>query len=225
MPQDRLSSSALQKQIDDGENNAPLYGMRLSRSPQPYRRRQLELRDSMQKNLYSYSTEARLISTAVGHLDSGTARHGTTWFPPTIGGTQTRSPNSSDSGTEADDESNHVLRGLPAPPLRLRKGLKEDTNQGSFSPLLTPTYLDDQHRKLSLDCQTRQREGQVVSDSVEQENEKLRRKYAMRRRAELLRRLLETLLLGSVGCIVCSGGQAAPLHVWRKGKSSNPCIE
>src|SRR2546423_12714977 len=73
----------------------------LSRSPHPYHRRSA--------SLIAAEANARSIRTGDGPLTS-------------------TSPSSGDSGTEADDERGKgFLKGLPAPPLRARKGLRGAT--------------------------------------------------------------------------------------------------
>ena len=67
-----------------------------------------------------------------------------TAFPPEVSREHTPS---SCSGTEADDE--HVLKGLPAPRLRLHKGLrgKNEVVSGTSTPI-PPTVLDEEERGL-----------------------------------------------------------------------------
>ncbi|KAL9605151.1 MAG: hypothetical protein Q9219_000085 [cf. Caloplaca sp. 3 TL-2023] len=101
----------------------------------------------------------------------------------------------SDSGTEADDECEPFLKGLPAPPPKLRKGVKGGTISGTASPLLTPSYLDDEKRKEVLEAQFKHR---TASDET---TTKTREKFTRRRRAELIRRTTETTLFLSIGCI------------------------
>ncbi|KAF7545662.1 hypothetical protein G7046_g9508 [Stylonectria norvegica] len=56
------------------------------------------------------------------------------------------SPQTSDSGSEADDE--HFLKGLPAPKVRLHKGLRgrNEPLSGSTTPLPSPAILDEDVR-------------------------------------------------------------------------------
>lgn len=109
----------------------------------------------------------------------------------------------SGSGTEADDESGPFLRGLPAPPARLRKGLKNETTLGTPSPLLTPSYLDDEKRRQTLEAQFKRRASPQSHPSTDEETVRIREKFKKRRRAELLRRITETLLFLGVGCSAC----------------------
>ncbi|KAL9101131.1 MAG: hypothetical protein Q9163_003575 [Psora crenata] len=98
---------------------------------------------------------------------------------------------SGDSGTEADDEKGAFLLELPAPPARPRKGLKESS--GATSPLLTPSYLDDDHRKAMAEAWTRAPTS-FHGHSSDREAVKLREKFVKRRRAELMRRTTEIIL-------------------------------
>ncbi|KAI4157157.1 MAG: hypothetical protein L6R39_000754 [Caloplaca ligustica] len=109
----------------------------------------------------------------------------------------------SESGTEADDESGPFLKGLPAPPTRLRKGLKQEASLGTPSPLLTPSYLDDEKRRQGLEAQFRRRTSLQSYASTDEETLKIREKFQKRRRAELLRRTTETLLFMGIGCLAC----------------------
>lgn len=118
----------------------------------------------------------------------------------------------SDSGTEADDESGPILKSLPAPPFKLRKGLKDDSKVGSSSPLLTPSYLDDVARKEVLETQFKRRGSAQSHASTDEEKVQIRTKFIKRRRAELLRRTTETLLLFTVGCLVCRQNVLLPIR-------------
>ena len=107
----------------------------------------------------------------------------------------------SESGTEADDEAG-FLKGLPAPPSRPRKGLK-DTDQlptgSTSSPLLTPSRIDEERRKHDLKV-SRKRSGPTGS-GTEEEIRKIGEKFTKRRRAEFIRRFSETSCLMIVGYV------------------------
>ncbi|PLB39851.1 putative phosphatidate cytidylyltransferase [Aspergillus candidus] len=118
------------------------------------------------------------------------------------------SKTSSDSGTEADDESTGLLRGLPAPPLRPRKGLRAvgDYPHDSWLPVLT--------RSTSRSSRSSRRSS---SEEAELEACELREKESRKRRLEILRRLLETALLLSVGAVVLRPESVrAVAWAWRK---------
>ncbi|KNG81285.1 phosphatidate cytidylyltransferase [Aspergillus nomiae NRRL 13137] len=119
---------------------------------------------------------------------------------------------SSDSGTEADDESTGILKGLPAPPLRQRKGLRsgynDATDRDSWLPLLQP--WPSLGRSMSRSSQ------QSSSEDMGTGRVGLRGKVG-KKRLEVLRRLLETGLLLSVGAVVLSQESARLLAwAWRK---------
>ncbi|KAI4236193.1 MAG: hypothetical protein LQ349_002696 [Xanthoria aureola] len=118
----------------------------------------------------------------------------------------------SDTGSEADDESGPLLKSLPAPPLRLRKGLKNDSAIGTPSPLLTPSYLDDEKRKETFEASFKRRASLQSHTSTDDETLTIRDKFRKRRRAELIRRLTETLLLLSIGLIGCWKPLLLPLR-------------
>lgn len=123
---------------------------------------------------------------------------------------------SSESGTEADDESGTFFRGLPAPPTRPRKGLRGAGGKDeALSPLVTPRMLRDEKRSLSLDGQ---RDQQDSRDSLDQEEKVLREKYVRRRRGEVVRRVVEIILLMAVAMLVCLEHQGwRTLKNWQHG--------
>lgn len=194
-----------------GGTISPEKGLRLSRSPHPYHQRY----SCGQKDEGGLSEPDYIKVTAsasenrwdeASYFDTKHER-GRSWS------------STSDSGTEADDESGGggMLRGLPAPPLRLRKGLKDSRGLGTCSPLLTPSYLDEPSHRFHYN-QTQKRIGdehRLVSD--DEESVRIREKFTRRRRAELLRRMTETLLLGSVGCIACTKISGSFFRAWKKG--------
>ena len=105
---------------------------------------------------------------------------------------------SSESATDADDEKGNFFLSLPAPALRPRKGLKSEA--GSGSPLLTPSYLDDEERTASLETKARKIAAHQ-SQNTDAEAAKLREKFRRRRRAEVIRRATETTLFLAVFCV------------------------
>jgi hypothetical protein len=150
---------------------------RLSRSPHPYHRRGTSL----------------LSSPIEGDFDEGRGKQKNDSVTP---------KSSSDSGTEADDERGRFLKGLPAPPLRPHKGLRdapfsEPTPQPS--PLGTPPVLEAYDKRLSLDSIDQGR-ARVVDRSPEVLS--AREKYTKRKRAEVVRRTTEAVLFFVVASIV-----------------------
>ncbi|KAJ5895097.1 hypothetical protein N7495_006788 [Penicillium taxi] len=103
----------------------------------------------------------------------------------------------SDSGTEADDESTGILRGLPAPPIRPRKGLRSGANSTNAAD--SDAWLPSLQPWPSFVRTTRgsQRSSEEEAECALSKTLQLRRK----RRVEILRRLLETALLLSVGAV------------------------
>lgn len=156
----------------------------LSRSPHPYHRRSFKL------------LEVDNGSTG----NEGNSQRRRSW--------RVTPKSSSDSGTEADDESTGILKGLPAPPTRPRKGLRgireQDGSPDSGSALDQP-WLSRQKAR------TRNR---IDAEAVE-----AMRKARRRRRVGLIRRLSETLLLLAVGYIVISrSGTRAAARKWSRGR-------
>lgn len=121
---------------------------------------------------------------------------------------------SSESGTEADDEGTGILRGLPAPPLRPRKGLRAgrrgSEDYGTAFPVLSrwPSF------GRSSSQSSRRSSGEERGRDTVEERERLKRK----RYVEVLRRVSETGLLMSVGAVVLLREDARSLvWDWRKG--------
>ncbi|KAJ5171736.1 hypothetical protein N7492_004329 [Penicillium capsulatum] len=123
----------------------------------------------------------------------------------------------SDSGTEADDESTGILRGLPAPPLRPRKGLRSGGNgivdTDGWLPNLQPwpSFVRQNSRG-----SRRSSEEEAEGDAIE-----ARKQQQRNMRIEVLRRLLETVILLSVGGVVLLQREARSLAWnWRKGMTT-----
>lgn len=147
----------------------------LSRSPHPYRRR---------GNSLSLNTEF----TSPAKRDA------------TVTPSRPSTSNSSDSGTEADDErgGSTYLRVLPAPPLRGRKGLRGATPEKhtpAVSPLPTPPLAEDVATSFFTRVFPPQKEPAIPA----RKRQHIREKYTKRKRAEITRRTLETLLLFGIG--------------------------
>jgi hypothetical protein len=107
----------------------------------------------------------------------------------------------SESGTEADDESFSYTKALPAPPLRPRKGLKMALAtgfDGQMTPLLTPTAIDEEATRFDFPTATSKKAG-LERTSTDDELREARAKFVKRRRAELVRRASEVLLLAIIG--------------------------
>jgi hypothetical protein len=145
---------------------------------------------------------------------------------------KTASQSPSESGTEADDEGCSLVKALPAPPLRPHKGLRDSRALGTdkwASPLLTPTQIDDEGRKLSEGYFTRtsetRRRGDV--DRSDDEARAARQKYLQRRRNELVRRTTETALLAGIAVLtVCGCDCWDKLLAWHRGQfASHACMQ
>lgn len=194
------------------ENLQPRQVQRLSRSPHPYHRRQSDC-------VHILPGESRTIVQS--NLKSARSTEGSEGRFGYREGTSRESTSPSDSGTEADDESGLILQSLPAPPLRSRKGLKGQDGDGAASPLLTPSYLDDESRRLQLEHLLSHYADRQSSLPTDDERRKTQEKFTRRRRAEFLRRLSETFLLGIVGYISSICQANSMLDVWRPGTRMN----
>ncbi|RYP69087.1 hypothetical protein DL771_006318 [Monosporascus sp. 5C6A] len=113
---------------------------------------------------------------------------------------------SSGSGTEADDE--HFLKGLPAPRQRLHKGLRgrNEALSGTSTPMLSPAIIEE--------------EGRMVSRRNSSNAELRRTVDGPRRRKEIIRRLSELVVLGSLGGIVQANDDTKPLlRKWNRAET------
>lgn len=204
------------------ETGLPNRSRRLSRSPHPYQRNKRFLSNLTPLNSAEIERGDASESTRAQDPTSSLRPVGTTYFDADSRTRRKSITSPSTSGTEADDESGGLLRGLPAPPVRQRKGLKAPS--AASSPLLTPSYLDDEDRRLVVERQLRHRRSLQSPTVTDEETIKIREKLTRRRRAELLRRVTETLLLGSVACISCRSVPRSLLRRWAKG-SPVKCIK
>ena len=113
------------------------------------------------------------------------------------------------SGSEADDESPVMLKGLPAPLWTQRKGLRGTQGAGQdgiLSPVVTPGFLSGVGR--SLPAELRRERGLREEHKADTSEEAQRRaeRFKRRRRAELIRRGIEAILVGITGWVVLCGG-------------------
>lgn len=159
------------------------------RSPHPYLRRSSTLRDDRARDL--------LLAADDDDKSTGSSRRSSAdqdGSPPTIS-------TGSESGTEADDEKPHylTLKALPPPTHRPRKGLKGRSRD--VSPLITPSQLDFEGRRLSESYFDSRQPGADASWE-QKELEAERQRYQQRKLAERIRRLSEGALLGIIGLIV-----------------------
>lgn len=198
------------------ENNLPNRPPRLSRSPRPYNKHK---GDVLQDN---GNAATRLGSALVSPAETDcllkSEKNEHTYFDADYRKRRKWTSSPSDSGTEADDERERgSLLGLPAAPIRPRKGLKGSNGSGAESPLLTPSYLDAESRRLDMKAQ-KKRCGSLQSQScIDEETIKLRRMFNQKRRAELIRRVSETTLMGAIGFIACSRDIGRLLRQWFGG--------
>ena len=179
---------------DAANERDPTYSLR-DRSPHPY---------TNSHNL-AESHEEALDKTYSNHTPSS---HSENYADPEgsrvvkLGGT------ASESGTEADDERPHLLKALPPPAFRPSKGLK--VKDGTSSPLLTPSQLDLEGRRLSQGYFDRRRGRDKTTASPDRALEEERKLFEARRTAERIRRVSEGALVGIIGLLVAYGSR-----VWR----------
>jgi len=114
-----------------------------------------------------------------------------------------------------------MVKLLPPPPIKPRKGLRAgrglEAADGVGSPLLTPSLLDEDSRKVGNDyfkrrgsCESRQ--------STDDDLRAARQKFVKRRRAELIRRASEVALLLVVGfLVICNPQVRRTAWHWHRG--------
>lgn len=164
----------------------------LSRSPHPYHRQNYELLQPSDRLL------AR--ATSNPHPDFDAASDQPSHLPVFV----KDSTPSTDSGTEADDET--YLKRLPPFKAKLHKGLRgrNEALSGPGTPLLTPATEVDSNGISS--------HGQKSA----KEEHKRRKQDAKKRNAVLGRRVAEVASLGTLACLVLTREPAAAL--WKKGR-------
>ncbi|KAK8004406.1 ClpP/crotonase-like domain-containing protein [Apiospora arundinis] len=199
MPEQLDPSTAAQKPRDDSNDEQENLRL-LSRSPHPYARQKFELLEP--SGSFAYPPRDLALRAS---LDDKHPQRATT-FPSITRDTSA----SSDSGTEADDE--HFLKGLPAPRARLHKGLRgrNELVSGTSTPLPSPGPFDDDDGRRHFSTSHAPKKEVPIGKHIRTTAEK------SRRNKEIVRRLAEVLLLGSLGVAVYTNKQARPaLHQWR----------
>ena len=152
-----------------------------SRSPQPYHRKSISLG---QRPDTSSGTDLRFSNT------------------------YRSSDSSEDHAFEADDEKGPLLR-LPAPPKRAQhKGLKGENDPSvEWTPLISPVTTPTGEKPGFLFTKEK---NAGKSEQSREDKEEVYTKYLLRRRAEIVRRVTETVLLLAIGLLSSLGcNQAA----------------
>lgn len=125
-----------------------------------------------------------------------------------------RTRTSSDSGTEADDESTGLLKGLPAPPLRSRRGARPNGDHDLWLPGL--------QRWPSMARSTSRSSRRSSIGDNEAELAEMRNKMKKKKHIEVIRRSFEAALLLSVGGVVLGQQSVRSLAwAWKKGTMSH----
>ena len=204
----KLPGSTAENDKTEERRNRPI-----ARSPQPYSRRSFEVPERLQLNRRSRPNPLEL---SADRFPQTRANRADLKSAPDCA-KRRRNPNSpSDSGTEADDER-PLLKALTAPPLRPRKGLriaKGFAANAYASPLLTPSAVEEDEKTFQASESSAQRS--KSEKETQQASARLRTKRRRHGRAELLRRTLETALLGLVS-VICLQSHGVTIH---DGKSA-----
>ncbi|KAF9883400.1 hypothetical protein FE257_003523 [Aspergillus nanangensis] len=163
-----------------------------TRSPHPYHRKGSHRADPRPAENSDQTVNITTTTTTTTTTSTSTSTHAPTTYlqwPRT----------SSDSGTEADDESTGFLKGLPAPPLRPRKGLRSGWNGIADN---NDPWLPALHLWPSLVRSTSRSSRRSSGEDLEGDGQDIRERIGKKKRIEVLRRLMEMALLLSVGVVV-----------------------
>lgn len=117
----------------------------------------------------------------------------------------------SESGTEADDE--HFLKGLPAPKVKLHKGLRgrNEQSSGTSTPLLSPPIVEEDGSDYAKQDKT--------APKVKPERKRVI--DLLRRHRNLAQRATEALIVAVLGLLVRANRQVSPLwKIWDRGKKA-----
>ncbi|KAI9783993.1 MAG: hypothetical protein M1839_002938 [Geoglossum umbratile] len=186
----------------------------LSRSPHPYRRRKVEPRWLGQPDSGGNHIDVAILTPSPYPSDQGSEDEATRGHHDQALRRDYRSL--SDSGTEADDESYTFLKGLPAPPVRLRKGLRDAGEEG-VERSLTPPHLGAGGSKELTEYREGSGAGQLgwASAEAKKEAEKTQRV----RRSELIRRVVEFGLVACIGVLLlCGENFRRALRNWHRAE-------
>lgn len=215
------ATTIIDNDIIDSTTTDSNYSPRLSRSPHPYYRisskiANRERDDSLARSDYHQASDSGSINDRSNVVQRkkqrNSNRNGNGW-------SRTSPRASSESGTEADDESTGLLKGLPAPPVRSsRKGLR--STAGRDDPLLWLQDETPQSWSLFVRSPIRQPKRSSSEESMRSNATfaTVRGVVARRKRNEVMRRVTETALLLSVGVVVLLREDARSYaSSWHKG--------
>lgn len=218
---DNHPKTIIDNDIIDSTTAGLNYSPRLSRSPHPYYRISSKIinrerDDSPARSDYHQASDSGSINDHSNVIQRkkqrNSNRNGNGWL-------RTSPRASSESGTEADDESTGLLKGLPAPPVRSsRKGLRSIA--GRDDPLLWLQDETPQSWSLFVRSPVRQPKRSSSEESMRSNATytTVRGVVARRKRNEVMRRVTETALLLSVGVVVLLREDArSNASSWHKG--------
>lgn len=176
-----------------------------SRSPHPYHHQNTDLPHLSDR----FSLRNRQ-AQSTGSGDDAQLEPSSTAWPPL----PRDSPQTSDSGSEADDE--HFWKGLPAPKTNLHKGLRglNEPLSGSSTPLPSPAGLDG-HAVRAVE--------KALTPVDTPESRRLLEALRRRRRV-IARRITEAGIVLALGLMVASNPQVSRLlDIWGKGMCAMLC--
>ncbi|KAG6243295.1 hypothetical protein E4U23_006586 [Claviceps purpurea] len=182
-------------------------GSPLSMPPDPEQQDALRNRDRTPHPYHRHSAQLPHSSEHVpNNISVAASRHVTHLSPPTRASFSHESTAGSESGTEADDE--HFLRGLPAPKVKLHKGLRGSNEpiSGVSTPIPSPAFSEFDHvQNLTSKMAPSERLlGELALD-------------VLRRNRNLVRRAAETAIVAFLGYVAVTSTQASPIvRIWSK---------
>jgi dolichol kinase len=184
----RSGDELLQKPVSDAEKTEDSGSLHVpSRSPNPYHHLKSELHEPTSRISPLQAFRAKRSNHGRRSDGSGTGR-----------------VSASESGTEADDESGALVKALPAPPYRPRKGLRsaDSTSAEPLTPLLGPVRLEDDLITFSDLGVPKAPLQKLIPEIKHEEPSPEKTRAGKRRRGEVLRRVSEVTFLGLLGLLV-----------------------
>lgn len=176
-----------------------------SRSPNPYHRRKSDLLEPTSRVSPLQALHTKRSNNGRGSNVSGSRR-----------------ASASESGTEADDESGALIKALPAPPYRPRKGLRSASSTAGepLTPSLAPLRLEDDLITFSDLGVPKSPLQKYIPEIKHEEPTPEKARAGKRRRGEVIRRVSEVTFLGLLGVLVL-GYQGIWWRMDNFGRSEN----
>ncbi|RMZ77116.1 hypothetical protein DV737_g4530, partial [Chaetothyriales sp. CBS 132003] len=121
---------------------------------------------------------------------------------------------STESGTEADDEKDSVLKRLTAPPPRLHKGLRGATPPKTLTPARSPLPTPPAVIQQELTGFFETIKHHEPKDRTDSEDRRRTREYVQRKTREIVRRSAEAALLAAITALTLFSARPAVIWPW-----------